>query len=531
MKKWKRGASLLSTAALLGMTIACSSGGDADKETNNKGEKEPQSSNSIQTSGFPISQEAVTLKIFAQKSPPNGPYKDMLVFQEYEKMTNVKIVWEDVPSEGFVERKNLLFASNELPDALFKAGISQLEAVKYGSSGMLVPLEDLIVKYAPNLQALFDKYPEILASIKAPDGHIYALPAIVTLGAARTDKPWINKSWLEALNLKEPETTDELLTVLRAFRDGDPNGNGKKDEIPVSEWDRNALINSMAGSWGLDFQMGYNINIQDGKVKIWLADPAFKEYLQYLHQLYQEKLIDPELFTQNASQFVAKMASGNLGYFHNQASDPFTDKKEDFAGIAPLAGPDGERKGWGRPVARDFGTFAITSVNKNPEATMRWIDYFYGDEGSIFFRYGIEGQTYNKKADGLPEYTEEILTDKRGTGTTIGQFSPWPGGGAPHLINENNSSAINPPEVQAAQEKMDPYMPKEILGAPIFDDATSKEVNTLRQDLDTYVGETTSKLITGALSFDKWDAYVKTLNQMDLSRLESIYQEAYDKNK
>src|SRR5690606_31979077 len=81
--------------------------------------------------GFPIVDEEVTLKFFARRSPPNGPYEDMLVFKEYEKMTNLNIEWEDVAQDGFDERKNLVFASGELPDALYKAAITPLEAIKY----------------------------------------------------------------------------------------------------------------------------------------------------------------------------------------------------------------------------------------------------------------------------------------------------------------------------------------------------------------------------------------------------------------
>lgn len=541
MKAKQRAVPLMTAAALLLTTVACTSAGGGGPDASAprtqdqpaaQGEKtaDPAGEAKVTPAGFPIVQQPIKLKFFARKAPPNGPYENMLVFQEYEKKTNIDIEWEDVPQEGFTERKNLLFASNELPDALFKASLTPLETVRYGSSGMLIPLEELIDKHAPNLKRLFQEIPAIRSAITAPDGHIYALPGIVTLASGRTSKPWINVAWLQKLNLPEPKTTDELVRVLRAFRDNDPNGNGKKDDIPMSERHWQALINSMQGSWGLDWQMGYHIEVVSDKVNIWVDDPRFKEYLQFLRQLYEEKLLDPEVFTQTESQFVGKMAAGNLGFFHNQASDAFAKRKDDFVGIAPLKGPHGDQMIQANPVARDFGTFAITSVNKHPEATMRWIDYFYGDEGSIFFRYGIEGQTYKLKPDGLPEYTDDILNDPRGTGTTIGQFSPWPGGGAPHLISEKNSSAINPPEVQTAQAQLDPYLPKEIFGAPIFDDNTSKEVNTLRQDIDTYVTETTSKLITGAVGFDKWDEYVNTLEKMNLSRLEQIYQQAYDTN-
>lgn len=43
----------------------------------------------------------------------------------------------------------------------------------------------------------------------------------------------INKVWLDKLGLEVPTTLAELKEVLIAFRDGDPNGNGIQDEIPM----------------------------------------------------------------------------------------------------------------------------------------------------------------------------------------------------------------------------------------------------------------------------------------------------------
>ncbi|MNR54627.1 hypothetical protein D3C85_1748510 [compost metagenome] len=48
-----------------------------------------------------------------QRIAPNaGASKDLLVWNEYEKKTGIKVIVEDVPTEGFSERKNLVFASN-----------------------------------------------------------------------------------------------------------------------------------------------------------------------------------------------------------------------------------------------------------------------------------------------------------------------------------------------------------------------------------------------------------------------------------
>jgi ABC-type sugar transport system, periplasmic component len=507
------------------VAAGCQSGSGS----NNKNEPEASSDTAVSKDGFPIVQEPIKLKMFTRIAPVNGPFKDMPVFQDYEKLSNVQVEFTEVPTDGFQEKKNLLFASNELPDAVFRSALTPLEAIRYGTAGQLIPLESLINEYAPNFKKLMDQYPEIGSAITTPEGHIYALPAVVTLGAARTDKKWINQAWLKKLNLKEPETTEDLYNVLVAFRDNDPNGNGKADEIPMSARASSGpglglpIVAMMSGSFGLDQQLGYNINIEDGKVDIWMGNERNKELLQYLNKLYSEKLLDPEVFSQKEAQYLAKQASGTLGFFFDQTNNPFLDIADQYTGIAPPEGPHGDRlQAQGAPVPRDFGAFAITSVNKNPEATLRWVDYFYSDEGSTLLRFGREGEHYDLK-DGIPYYKEEFL--KSGNQAKI---TPYAGGGAPHLISDKVASYINPPQVQEAQSKLDPYMPKIKYAAPMFDEETARKVDILRNDIDKYYEEQSTKFIAGALSFDKWDEFQSTLKKMNIDELEKLYQDAYD---
>jgi putative aldouronate transport system substrate-binding protein len=498
----------------------CSFGSGSGKEA----AREPAAEVAVSKDGFPIVQEPIKLKMFTRISPVNGPFKDMPVFQDYEKMSNVQVEFIEAPTDGFQEKKNLLFASNELPDVLYRSSLTPLEAVRYGAAGQLIPLEDLIKDYAPNLTKLMEQYPEIRAAITTPEGHIYALPGIVTLAAARTDKKWINQAWLKKLGLKEPETTDELYDVLVAFRDRDPNGNGQKDEIPMTARVGLAVVGEMSGSFGLDQQLGYNINLVDGKVEIWMGSDRNKEMLTYLNKLYKEKLLDPEVFSHTEAQYLAKQGSGKTGFFFDQTNNNFLPIQDQYEGIAPPAGPHGDRlQSQNLPVPRDFGAFAITSVNPYPEATMRWIDYFYSDEGSTLLRFGREGEHYELK-EGIPYYKKEYSTAE-----TQPKITPYAGGGAPHLISDKVASYINPPQVQEAQEKLDPYMPKVRYAAPMFDEQTAQQVNILRTDIDKYYEEQSTKFIAGTLSFDKWDEFRSTLQKMGIDELEKLYQEAYDK--
>ncbi|MCM3783818.1 extracellular solute-binding protein [Neobacillus mesonae] len=521
-KQWGKKA-ICTMVAISLIAAGCQSG------SNKKTEPMGSSETVVSKEGFPIVQEQIKIQMFTRIAPVNGPFKDMPVFQDYEKMSNVQVEFTEVPTDGFQEKKNLLFASNELPEALFRSGLTPLETIRFGTAGQLIPLEGLIDDYAPNFKKLMDQYPEIQSAITTPEGHIYALPGVVTLGAARTDKKWINQAWLKKLNLKEPETTDDLYHVLVAFRDNDPNGNGKPDEIPMTARASSGqgsglpVVSMMSGSFGLDLQLGYNINLENDKVNIWMGSERNKELLMYLNKLYSEKLLDPEVFSHKEAQYLAKQGSGTAGFFFDQTNNPFLEIADQYTGIAPLEGPYGDRlQSQGAPVPRDFGAFAITTSNQHPEATLRWVDYFYSDKGSTLLRFGREGEHYEVNDD-IPYYKEEFL--KSGNQAKI---TPYAGGGAPHLISDKVASYINPPQVQEAQSKLDPYMPKIRYASPMFDEETARRVDVLRNDIDKYYEEQSTKFIAGTLSFDKWGEFEATLKKMNIDELEKLYQDAYD---
>ena len=123
----------------------------------------------------------------------------------------------------------MLLASGNITDIV---GSSRLKdyANQFGPSGAFLPLNELIDKHAPHIKSFFDERPKIRQSITADDKNIYYIPNLPDgkLGRAY----WLRTDWLDALNLEIPTTVEEYETVLRAFRNQDPNGNDIKDEIP-----------------------------------------------------------------------------------------------------------------------------------------------------------------------------------------------------------------------------------------------------------------------------------------------------------
>ncbi|MFS6554331.1 hypothetical protein VPJ68_02290, partial [Parabacteroides distasonis] len=103
-------------------------------------------------------------------------------------------------------------------------------------NGILIPLNDLIAEHAPNIQALFKKYPALEAMCTSSDGNIYALAGWWgDINDYVPDYLYIRQDWLDNLGLEMPHTIDELYDVLTAFKEQDANGNGDpSDEIPLA---------------------------------------------------------------------------------------------------------------------------------------------------------------------------------------------------------------------------------------------------------------------------------------------------------
>src|SRR5699024_4930518 len=235
---------------------------------------------------FPLD-EKVTLKLMTESSPlaPEDP-NEKLIYQRLEEETNVHIEWRNFTGETYGEKRNLAMTSGDMSDAINNADYSDYELLNLAEDGAIIPLNDLIEDYMPNLQAVLEKAPEYRDMMTAPDGNIYAFPWIEELGQGKEsihsvdNFPWINVKWLDDLGLDMPTTTEELKHVLIAFRDNDPAGNGKT--IPMS-----FIINDggqdpgfLFGSFGLGDNWDHTVVSNEGKVKLTSSDDGYKEAIK-----------------------------------------------------------------------------------------------------------------------------------------------------------------------------------------------------------------------------------------------------------
>ncbi|HJC58615.1 MAG TPA: extracellular solute-binding protein [Candidatus Eisenbergiella intestinipullorum] len=359
---------------------------------------------------FPLAETRELSFITSAPATTTQEPNEKLIFQRLEQQTNVHIDWTCFVDDQFADKKNLALAQfGNLPDGLFTAGMNDYDLLRYAKQGIIIPLENLIDKYMPNLQAVFEKYPEYRTMCTAPDGHIYSFPWIEQLGEGKEaiqaigGIPYINKKWLDFLGLEVPRTVDELEQVLIAFRD---NADQIQQEfqiegsvIPMSfiinngDQDPAFLINGFGEGYG-DTPDHFAVT-DEGEVIYTAVQEGYKEGIQWLHQLVEENLVDPEAFTQEWSTYVAKGKNHRYGLcFTWDIAN--VDNYDDYVMLPALAGPEGlvniTRQNNSETSGFDRGRCVLTTSCRDTALAAAWIDQMYAPLQSIQNNWGTYGE-------------------------------------------------------------------------------------------------------------------------------------------
>jgi putative aldouronate transport system substrate-binding protein len=497
----------------------------------------------LNATGFPIVKKPITLKIMIKTTVAMANPQDMLVFKEYEKMTGIKIDWIPVNESSSKEKMALSLAGQDLPDAYMKVGMTTLDQLKYGSQGLLVDLNKYM-KYAPNLKKFLKAHRDVRKGQTFANGAIYSFPEGVEIPAVRISRKFfINTVWLKKVGKEMPRTTDELYDVLKAFKEKDPNGNGKADEIPLTALKLSDIMDVLKGAWGLGNRgiLPDNIDMdpQTGKIRFIPVTRQYKGLIAYLKKLYAEGLLDKEIFSMNRAQFTGKSLEGVIGLCVGpNLADIGENHVREYEGLSTaLKGPEGVQL-WTamRPYMKSTGAFIITSANKYPEATMRWVDYFYSDKGTRLYHYGIEGKSCKKLPNGKYDWADEIYKATKQPGTTfdsvVGKYCPYFGGKNPVLIKEPyfGGMEMEPVSYKASMNLM-PYTPKEVWPQFTYTQAENERLIVLQTDIDGYVKKMLGEFIFGKTPLTKWDNYVNQIKKMGLDELLKIHEAAYRRYK
>lgn len=533
MNNWKRTTSSILIAALGASALAgC---GSSTEEVARSGQLQGESG---KADGKPVS-----LSFYVR--PINNKYvksyREIAAFQEIEKKTNTAVDWQE-PSAGDTSQQfNIMLASGSYPDIIYWPTDSYPGGLpKLLQDGVAIKLNDLIEKHAPNFKKLLDSNAELKKQVTLNDGTIAHFPKIeLDLQRNAYIGFQLRKDWLDKVGLDVPTTIDEWYTVLKAFKEKDPNGNGLADEIPLGEYNNMKAIYTFAAAWGV--RTGFYLEPASKKMAYGPLQPAFKEYVSTMNKWFNEGLIEPEYASLDGKAFDAKFTNNLYGAMVGYMSgfDKFNSlMKGGNPNFKLVASPDPIGPG-GKPYSNNDsliqhvggeGAF-ISSQNKNPIHSVKFIDFMYGQEGSDLLNWGIIGETYQVE-NGKKTYTDKVMKNSEGL-TPIDYSLRYaiPMFGFTKTMDRDawTQLSLKTDEAKAANEiwyKSDKSL---LLPNLSFTDEESQNYSQIMSEANTYFREMFLKFVMGVEPLSKWETFVATLKKMGIEEAIKIQQSAYDR--
>ena len=305
-----------------------------------------------------------------------------------------------MPSENDYKTKlsTQMVDGKPLPDMLLGFNLGRSYYQDLGEDDYLVDLkqffedEELSGAWWDRLEELPEETQNFIKSkLYSDDGeHIWALPSTdYSEYDSLENTMFINKTWLDELQLEVPTDRDSLYKVLKAFKTQDPNGNGKPDEYPILS----GIGNMFGGDpvdWIINTYMFHNDSLwrvgEDGQVYLPYFSDEYREALIYINKLVDEGLLDESCWTFSTDNLKGMLAADlqTVGAFCGHPTLVFAAENEGIYNWIPL-----NNFGYTpiRTGSYEFTSF-ITTDCEYPEAAWNVYMLLCSEEGSFRVRYG-----------------------------------------------------------------------------------------------------------------------------------------------
>ena len=539
-------------AAALSACMVASFAGCGNKVEINDGTFRPVDASELE---FPLKETTTLTGMISYPANTESDPNKRTIFKRLQEQTNVEIKWTAIQGDQWADKITLNMSDpNKLTDFVFTAGFSDSNLLKYADYGAIIPLEEYIDAYMPNLKSVFDKYPEYRTMCTDVNGHIWSLPWIEQLGSEKTaiqtigNMSFINKKWLDFLNLEIPETVDEFEQVLIAFRD---HASELQEEfgidgsiIPMScivnngDQDPAILINGFGEGYG-DADKDRHIAVtDDNKVICSATQEGYKKGIRWLHKLYEQKLIDPEAFTQEWSTYVSKGKSGRYGVcFSWDVAN--IDNLKDWVPLPVLTADTTNLTPQNSSFTSGFdrGRCVVTSVAENPALVCAWLDQMYDPLQSPQNNWGTYGEDdefdifeMGENEDGEPMLKHAPLGDASPVEVREAEAV----GGPLAILDEYYGKYVTCPD--DAQYRLDwikdyftPDMHTKYVYPNVFMSREDTEtLSNLQADIQKTINAKKSDWIMNGFDDADWDKYLQSLDAYVLNEYLELFQKYLD---
>lgn len=476
---------------------------------------------------------------------PNYPVKDdWMFFQELEKNQNVTFERVNVPLSDWNDRRALLIAAGDAPEIIPSTYIADAE--QYTAGGALLPIGDYL-DYLPNFRDKIEKWglqSDLEELAYQGDGKLYVLP-----GLHEAPKPQysivVRDDLFKAAGITEdPETWDEFKEQLQTVKDANPD----LTYAYTDRWSLNgpleATLSAAAPNFGTSagwgFGQGVTYDEDEQKYVYTGATDEYKSLVEYFAGLVSDGLLDPESVSQDDDTALAKFTSGQAAAIGGNDQEIVNYRRTmEEAGMTDAvlrlivvpAGPAGSYLPAGGQFESGIAFSSKAAEQDDFVAMLQFIDWlYYSDEGLEFAKWGVEGTTYTKEADGTRKLADDI---------DINALNP----GAPKLLNADygfhngvfmpahgsTSDLVQSMLRDEVKEWLTAMNEKEILPVPPairLDEMQKEQASLLATPLKDRTYQNTAAFILGQRSFDEWDQHVAELEASNMQQYVDLVNEA-----
>lgn len=479
--------------------------------------------------------------------------------KELQKQTGVDWKLEYVVGDS-VTKAGVMIASGDYPDVISSSG----EMAKLMDAGAYIPLDDLIEEYGPNIKRVYGAY---FDKMRQEDGKIYTLPYTANQGEYLGGPNigggafWIQRSVLKAFDYPKIKTLDEYFALIKQYREKHPTIDGADTIgfVSLAGVANNffTLQNPAMHLAGYPNDGRVIVDMETHEAEVVAGTDYQRRWIQKLNEVNAEKLFDPESFTMNKDQYLAKLTSGRvLGYFNYawQAGD--ASKNLLAAGIdekryapLPLVFDKDIKDQYVDPpgFVANYGV-GISIKAKDPIRIIKYFDTLLKEENQILVQWGIKDQTYSVDDHGRFYYASDEqrkyhddLELSRTFGFTYFE-TDWPRYGVESTLSDGNAfSPGNQPELAYASFTDGDKTILNAYGVDTFSEMFSKpearpwfpawsialeqgspeQIFTMKSD-DVQRKYLPALVMAWPPDFDKlWEEYIGELNKLDKKTYEN----------
>lgn len=501
----------------------------------------PASESSI---AYPITEKDVTLSFWTpfQSNMPDvySTITDIPALDVIADNVGITVDWIVVSGMDMFIQFNMMAAGGEYYD-MMEAAVECYSGGAIGAldDGVLADLTDYIEENAPDyLQAHASRGSS--KDIITGDGRYACLWGAYDLPEVSQGYV-IRKDWLDELNLDIPVTYDDYFNVLSAFKDA----YGCSDAFLMGQrlQDESHTPGGFGVSGYVNDNFGTNTDLFqiDGTVKCSFIETGYQDYLREINRWFEAGLFSsdfPSISSRaNDDQRVNRITSGNTGIWGLGASNISIFEEAigggaELIGIAdPVLNPGDINHFSTAETVNSKCDVSVSSTCKNIEAALQYLNYYFTNEGIMYYNYGIEGETYNL-VDGEVVYTDLIMNPVEGyTSFTMTEAYVLVGGIASvtYANRQLDFSGDNAREAWVTWNTCSDRQNVLPEGIALTAEETS-EVAALQSDIYTYVSETLPRFVMGTLDIDSdWDDFTSTVKSMGIEDIIDIYQGALDR--